>query len=149
LEGGGGWLNLGAVPMAQPAGSCFEAGVGGFTTDPSGTMSGTVSRVRVVVLEQQLWSPPVTDYDAQEGFRILVWPNPTTGQTVLSWGDALKEEAEVFVLGQFGQEVLPPMRVEAGSHQTALDLSTLPSGMYFIQCRSRQQAREVVKVIRE
>ena len=149
LEGGGGWLNLAAVPMAQPAGSCFEAGVGGFTTDPSGTMSGTVSRVRVVVLEQQLWSPPVTDYDAQEGFRILVWPNPTTGQTVLSWGDALKEEAEVFVLGQFGQEVLPPMRVEAGSHQTALDLSTLPSGMYFIQCRSRQQAREVVKVIRE
>jgi hypothetical protein len=133
LEGGGGWLNLGAVPMAQPAGSCFEAGVGGFSTDPFGAMSGTVSRVRVVVLEQQLWSPPVTGYEGIDENGFVVLPNPVSNLAWLQWEKPVEAPLTITVLNQFGQMVRPPVQVPLGATGMPLDLGGLPTGMYYLR----------------
>jgi hypothetical protein len=149
LEGGGGWLNLGAVPMAQPAGSCFEAGVGGFTIDPSETMSGTVSRVRVVVLEQQLWSPPLTGYDGTDESGFVVVPNPVSSLAWLQWESPLETPLTITVLNQFGQMVLPPVQVPLGTTGTPLHLGGLPTGMYYLRSQGANFASTVVaKVVK-
>jgi hypothetical protein len=146
---GAGWLNLAAVSMPQPAGSCFEVGVGGFTVDPSGSMSGSVSKVRVVVLEQQVWSPPVTSHTSGPGNGLIIWPNPTAGAAVLEWAVPLEAGAEVRIYGPLGQLALPVQQAEAGQQQLKLDMEGLPAGVYTVQCRSAgAQGRQTLKLVR-
>lgn len=144
---GAGWLNLAAVSMPQPAGSCFEVGVGGFTVDPSGSMSGSVSKVRVVVLEQQVWSPPVTSHTSGPGNGLIIWPNPTAGAAVLEWAVPLEAEAEVRIYGPLGQLALPVQQAEAGQQQLKLDMERLPAGVYTVQCRSAGGPGQLVRII--
>jgi hypothetical protein len=144
---GAGWLNLAAVSMPQPSGSCFEVGVGGFTVDPSGSMSGSVSKVRVVVLEQQVWSPPVTSHTSGPGNGLIIWPNPTAGAAVLEWAVPLEAEAEVRIYGPLGQLALPVQQAEAGQQQLKLDMEGLPAGVYTVQCRSGRGPGQLVRII--
>ncbi|WP_152604958.1 T9SS type A sorting domain-containing protein [Phaeodactylibacter xiamenensis] len=146
---GAGWLNLAAVSMPQPLGSCFEVGVGGFTVDPSGSMSGSVSKVRVVVLEQQVWSPPVTSHTSGPGNGLIIWPNPTAGAAVLEWAVPLEAGAEVRIYGPLGQLALPVQQAVAGQQQLKLDMEGLPAGVYTVQCRSAgAQGRQTLKLVR-
>ena len=146
---GVGWLNLAAVSMPQPSGSCFEVGVGGFTVDPSGSMSGSVSKVRVVVLEQQVWSPPVTSHTSGPGNGLIIWPNPTAGAAVLEWAVPLEAGAEVRIYGPLGQLALPVQQAVAGQQQLKLDMEGLPAGVYTVQCRSAgAQVRQTLKLVR-
>ena len=141
------WVNLAAVSMPQPSGSCFEVGVGGFTVDPSGSMSGSVSKVRVVVLEQQVWSPPVTSHTSGPGNGLIIWPNPTAGAAVLEWAVPLEAGAEVRIYGPLGQLALPVQQAEAGQQQLKLDMEGLPAGVYTVQCRSAGGPGQLVRII--
>jgi hypothetical protein len=48
-----------------------------------------------------------------------------------------------------GRRVLPTQAIQRGSHRSRMDLSTLPSGMYFLSIRDRQGTLWSQKVIVE
>lgn len=81
-----------------------------------------------------------TDDDAFRGFRY--YPNPT-GKTVSLTSPLAMDEVVIFT--PTGQKVLS---FHPESAQTVIDVSTLPSGVYFMEVRSDNH-RKVYKLVKE
>lgn len=69
--------------------------------------------------------------DDPEHRNLNVYPNPTTGKVNLDWNIDLHSSGRISVTDVRGQ-VMYEKAVSAGIKQFALDLSELPTGMYFI-----------------
>jgi hypothetical protein len=60
--------------------------------------------------------------------QVRIFPNPTSGQVTISWSKA--STARIVVYNAAGQEIMNDFATLATSR--SLDLSALPSGMYFL-----------------
>jgi hypothetical protein len=77
-------------------------------------------------------------------FRIA--PNPTQGKATIQWDEAVFNRLEVF--NNIGQ--LVHSQTVGQQKQVAIDLSTMPVGLYFVRCRQTETGRlSVQKLILE
>jgi len=81
------------------------------------------------------YSPIISIY-FESGTSVTVYPNPAYDHVTISLVD-VKEEVYAQVFNSFGQ-LLIERRLDSGTHQNRLDISTLPNGNYFMRIQGSQ-----------
>ena len=78
-----------------------------------------------------------------------VYPNPTDGQITLAFGLQAATDAGISVYNVMGQQVLqvPQTAYTSGNHETAIDVASLPNGMYWAVLQSNQGSQAVKFVV--
>lgn len=73
-------------------------------------------------------------HESRQG-EVEIYPNPATDAMQISFVTSQPAAVSICLMNQTGQVVqtLAPLRLEAGLHQTALDLSNVQAGIYFLQ----------------
>ena len=84
----------------------------------------------------------------QPSSPVKITPNPTTGQITLEWKGASPKNGMVFISDLAGRSVRT-LNVPDAAKQITVDLSDLPSGLYFIKIAAEGQQFEVAKVVKE
>jgi hypothetical protein len=78
---------------------------------------------------------------------VVAYPNPASNFLHIEGTFSQEVTATLFTMS--GRRVLPTQAIQRGSHRSRMDLSTLPSGMYFLSIRDRQGTLWSQKVIVE
>jgi hypothetical protein len=94
-------------------------------------------------------STGMAESDARQGRRrmLVAAPNPTTGQARLSGTLASESGAMVSIRDVSGRIVRQFGQKQDSGPAAALDLSSLPSGLYFVELRLGKQS-EIVKLVK-
>ncbi len=83
---------------------------------------------------------------------LSVEPNPFSSQTVLQYDLANDNSLTINiydVTGRLVQQVMNNANVSKGVHQQTLDLSVLPSGMYFLDVMNSESQHSYAKLIKQ
>jgi hypothetical protein len=66
---------------------------------------------------------------------VAIYPNPAMDAMQISLSTSQPADVDFLLMNQTGQVVhtIMPFRVEAGLHQTGIDLTRVPAGIYFLQ----------------
>jgi hypothetical protein len=77
-----------------------------------------------------------------------IYPNPATDAMQISFVTSQTTDVDIRLMNQAGQVIQTdtPFRVEAGLHQTGMDLTMVPAGIYFMQMNldGRRLTKKVV-----
>ena len=80
--------------------------------------------------------------------NLEIYPNPATNSLQISYVTSQPADVDIRLMNQAGQVIqsITPFRAEAGLHQTGLDLTMVPAGIYFMQINldGRHQMKKVV-----
>jgi len=79
--------------------------------------------------------------------RLLLYPNPNTGQFTLDWQGAPWPEGRVEIAGPLGQ-TLRSFSVPEGAGQMEIQIADLPAGMYFVKVLSEGRVVKVMRVVK-
>ncbi|MBO2008875.1 GEVED domain-containing protein [Hymenobacter negativus] len=138
------YLNNAIIPGATGSTYVINSGTrnGSYTvqvTNASGC-TATSAPVSVVVTATSA---------AQAGTALTVYPNPTPDGHLLLEFTGYRESVSVRVLNAVGQRVYEgTIAGSALSQKQALNLSTLPSGVYILQARTASGSMEVRRIVR-
>lgn len=84
----------------------------------------------------------------QRSSPVKIFPNPSAGLITLEWKDASPKNGTVFITDLSGR-IVHTLNIPDASKQITLDLSDLPSGLYFIKITADGQPLTVAKVVKE
>ncbi|NUQ23123.1 MAG: SBBP repeat-containing protein [Saprospiraceae bacterium] len=79
--------------------------------------------------------------------RLLLYPNPNTGQFTLDWQGAPWPEGRVEIAGPLGH-TLRSFSVPEGAGQMEVQIADLPAGMYFVKVLSEGRVVKVMRVVK-
>jgi hypothetical protein len=90
--------------------------------------------------------------DVEGNNGILIYPNPTSGQLTIDYGQLTIENVEIFDMlgksvGNVETRLITSPQSETGQSGIALNISHLPSGVYFVKIKTENgiAVRKVVK----
>ncbi|MEO8086943.1 MAG: M43 family zinc metalloprotease [Bacteroidota bacterium] len=112
----------------------FEFESGGTDASPYGDNNLYIDDIQVV------GTPLGIDEINRENLSLAVSPNPTSGNTNISFSTPDLSDVEVLVFDLMGQEVMTVNRngLPSGSYEFSINTSTLAKGVYFIQLKAGQ-----------
>jgi hypothetical protein len=93
--------------------------------------------------QRSLLLTPITSLN-----EVVLYPNPTSGSFTLSFGESLREEADIQLIDMRGTQ-LAQTHIEAGSTDTTLDLTDFATGVYLVQIRTASGEKIVRKVVKQ
>jgi len=106
-------------------------------TDGSMDMASTALDINLL----RVVTSGINDGPAQVAFKAF--PNPATNNLNLSWSDAQYQRVEIIAIS--GQQVLQEQVV--GATNSTLDVSSLPSGLYFIKAITTAGSQETAPIV--
>jgi hypothetical protein len=86
--------------------------------------------------------------EPRQRYNVQLSPNPSTGQCTVTLPETAPERLSIRLLDVTGREMMR-QTVAPGAQWTTLDLSAMPSGMYFVQIQSGKSILTTEKLMKE
>ena len=75
----------------------------------------------------------------------MVYPNPVQKEVTIHFLETLDETAKIYLVNSYGQ-IMRTLHLDTNNHRHQIDLSNLPSGMYYLKFDSRELKRVRQKI---
>jgi regulation of enolase protein 1 (concanavalin A-like superfamily) len=138
-------LNVAYINMA----SCVDVGMAAFTSygAPATAVFSNVSLIYGIPLIDA-GGVPSTEYHMELTSDAELFPNPAQNQFTLRFQQELAGEATATLRNQIGQ-AMEQRQLKPGDVTTEWDVSSLPSGLYFMEVRQEGLSPQVLRVVKQ
>jgi choice-of-anchor B domain-containing protein len=82
-----------------------------------------------------------------EGNRLVVFPNPASGEASVTWSRATSGPATITLYDALGRQVSSPARVDGSEGTLRLSLAGFPAGLYFVRLTTESSSVSDVLVV--
>jgi hypothetical protein len=131
------------VPMQ----SCVQIGLASFTYLTNAQTEAVLSNVSISG-STALAGSGAPNVPQQETAQAELFPNPARDVFTLAFPQALNGEATATLRNQIGQ-VVAQRQLKPGDVTTEWNVSTLPSGLYFMEVRQEGLPPQVLRVVKQ